>query len=252
VRLVLTIEDILDRFDSYRVGVVLVEDLVLLPERTAALEAAVRAAADEARATLGETALAEVPELRAWREAYKAFGVKRTSYRSSVERLLKRVVQGEELPRVNTLVDMYNAVSVRYRMPVGADDLAKVVSPLAFRYARVGDTFVRLGDETQTPDPPVPGEVVYTDAEKCLCRRWNWAQDARSAIGAQTTRAVLTVQALAAEPAGQVRQVRRAGDIGRVEEATLALCGLLAEHCGARTAWAVADRERPSVSIALD
>jgi DNA/RNA-binding domain of Phe-tRNA-synthetase-like protein len=246
---VLSIEDILDRFDSYQVGVVLAEDLVLLPERSAALEAVVRAVADEARATLGETALAEVPELRAWREAYKAFGVKKTSYRSSAERLLKRVVQGEELPRVNTLVDVYNAVSVRYRMPVGADDLAKVVSPLAFRYARAGDTFVRLGDETQTPDPPAPGEVVYADAKKCLCRRWNWAQDARSAIGAQTTRAVLTVQALAAEPAGRVGH---AGDAGRVEAATRALCGLLAEHCGARTAWAVADRERPSVSVALD
>jgi DNA/RNA-binding domain of Phe-tRNA-synthetase-like protein len=137
-------------------------------------------------------------------------------------------------------------------VPVGADDLAKVVSPLAFRYARAGDTFVRLGDETQTPDPPAPGEVVYADAEKCLCRRWNWAQDARSAIGAQTTRAVLTVQALAAEPVGQVTQVGHVGDGGQVEEATRALCELLAEHCGVRTAWAVADRERPSVSVALD
>ena len=236
----LTIEDIRSEFACFRVGVVLAGDLILQPARTAAVEAIVRAAEEEARATLGESALADMPVLRAWREAYKAFGVKKTSYRSSVERLLKRVQQGEGLPRVNTLVDLYNTISIHYSMPVGADDLVKVVSPLAFRFARPGDTFVRLGDETGTLDPPAAGEVVYADAEKVLCRRWNWAQDARSAIGAGTARAVLTIQALEAKPAR------------RVEEAAHDLCALLAEHCGARTAWAVADRERPDVSVELD
>ncbi len=238
--MILTIQDVLDRFQGYRVGVVVACGLDIRAGREPRVESIARAAEEEARAGLGLSALADVPELRAWREAYKAFGAKKTSYRSSVERLLKRVQQGEGLPRVNTLVDLYNTISIRYRMPVGADDLSKVVSPLAFRYARPGDTFVRLGDETQTPDPPVAGEVVYADAEKCLCRRWNWAQDTRSAIGPETTRAVLTVQALAP------------GSTGRVEEATHALCELLARHCGARTAWSVADRERPNVTVELD
>lgn len=164
--------------------------------------------------------------------------MKKTSYRSSVERLLKRVQQGVGLPRVNTLVDAYNAVSVRYRMPVGADDLASVVPPIGFRYARPGDTFFAMGDESRTPDPPRAGEVVYADAEKCLCRRWNWYQDARSAISLETTRAVLTVQAIAPESSGQV------------EAAVERLSELLAEACGAGTAWAIADQHRPVIEIA--
>ena len=43
-------------------------------------------------------------------------------------------------------------------------------------------------------DPPKAGEVVYADARHVLCRRWNWRQDARSAVSTRTRRAALTVQ----------------------------------------------------------
>ncbi|HEU5366962.1 MAG TPA: phenylalanine--tRNA ligase beta subunit-related protein [Ktedonobacterales bacterium] len=236
--LTFTIAELIERFSDFRIGVIVAEGLTIQPGRPPALEQAILAAEQEAAAALAETALADIPELRCWREAYKAFGVKKTSYRSSVERLLKRVQQGSGLPRVNNLVDAYNLVSLRYRMPVGADDLDKVVSPLAFRYARPDDTFIALGDENEKPDPPASGEVVYADAEKLLCRRWNWYQDTRSPISATTTRAVLTVQAL--EPTAAL-----------VEEAVTELCTSLAAYCGARTSWAVADREQPEVTLAL-
>src|SRR6185503_13983361 len=104
------------------------------------------------------------------------------------------------------------------------------VPPLAFRFARAGDSFVALGGDGQD-DPPKAGEVVYADEQKCLCRRWNWYQDGRSAISPQTRRAVLTVQALEDEP--------------RVEVAAEELAGLLTAHCGATVRWAVADRANP-------
>src|SRR5262249_52685636 len=153
-------------------------------------------------------------------QTYKAFGVTGTSHRSSVERLLKRVLQGAGLPRVNTLVDAYNCISVRFQMPVGADDLDCVAQSQSFRFARRGDTFTALREDML--DSPERGEVVYADAEKVLCRRWNWKQDARSPITLGTRRAVLTVQAI--EPASA----------GRVEEASAALSTLLAACCGAR------------------
>ena len=47
---------------------------------------------------------------------------------------------------------------------------------------RQGDTFLDMAAEAgEDPnDPPKPGEVVYADAAKVLCRRWNWRQDART------------------------------------------------------------------------
>ena len=61
--------------------------------------------------------LAAIPEVTAWRAAYKGFGVKRTSYRSSAERLIKRVLAGEPLPKINALVDLYNMVSLKPALP---------------------------------------------------------------------------------------------------------------------------------------
>jgi len=180
--------------------------------------------------------LADIPELRVWRQAYRAFGVKKTSYRSSVERLLKNIQRGGGLPRVNALVDAYNAISALYRMPVGADDLDRAMPPLAFRYARHTDTFVALGDAVAAPDPPQAGEVVYADAEKCLCRRWNWYQDARSAIASSTARAVLTVQTLSA-------------DDDRLQKATSHLAELIAGCTGARARWAIASAAAPLVAV---
>ena len=84
------------------------------------------------------------------------------------------------LPRVHPLVDLYNALSVKYRVPAGADDLANLAPPLAFRYARLGDSFLDLAQDPPADDPPFDGEVVLADRKKVLCRRWNWRQDARS------------------------------------------------------------------------
>jgi DNA/RNA-binding domain of Phe-tRNA-synthetase-like protein len=230
----LHIEEVVARFPSFRVALVVAEGLTIAPQRPPALEAYVAETEAMARASLGEGELATVPEVRAWRDAYKAFGVKKTSYRSSVERLLKNLQRGQGLPRVNALVDAYNVVSARFRMPVGADDLDDLMMPLEFRYARERDSFEALGGDGQN-DPPKPGEVVYADAANCLCRRWNWYQDARSAIDLHTRRAVLTVQALAEEP--------------RVEDAAAILAGLLTVHCGASVRWAVADQNAPVATL---
>src|SRR5215470_15071859 len=194
----LDIAEVAGSFPSFRVALVVADGLVIPAERSRALEAFVEETAAQVARDLAGVELAEVAELKAWRQAYRAFGVKKTSYRSSVERLLKNLQRGACLPRVNALVDAYNAVSALYRMPIGADDLDRVEPPLAFRYARPTDTFIALGDPAMTPDRPQAGEIVYADRKKCLCRRWNWYQDARSAIAPHTNRAVLTVQTLTA------------------------------------------------------
>jgi DNA/RNA-binding domain of Phe-tRNA-synthetase-like protein len=203
----LDIGEVVQRFPTFRVALIVAEGLAIHEERPEDLAAAILAAESRIAGELAAMELADVPELRSWREAYKAFGVKKTSYRSSVERLMKNIQRGAGLPRVNALVDAYNLISAVHRMPIGADDLDRVMPPLAFRFSRLGDTFVALGDPAAAPDLPKPGEVVYADAEKCLCRRWNWYQDARSAVGPQTTRAVLTVQTLTADEA-QVQAAR--------------------------------------------
>jgi len=232
------ITEVLGGFPTFRVGLVVASGLSIPVQRPPALEAFIADTEAGVAAALRDVELADIAELKSWREAYKAFGVKKTSYRSSVERLLKNVQRGAGLPRINALVDAYNAVSARFRMPVGADDLDRVALPIAFRYARDGDTFIALGDASQTPDPPKAGEVVYADAAKCLCRRWNWYQDARSAVSASTARAVFTVQTLT-------------GSRADVDAAIAELVRLITLTGPARTASAIADGTAANIVVAV-
>lgn len=236
-RIILDIGDIMDGFPSYRVAMVVAENLSIPAERSAEAAYFLDKTEGELRAKLEGADIAEILEIKAWRAAYRAFGVKKTSYRSSVERLLKTIQKTGALPRVNLLVDLYNTVSASFRMPVGADDLDRLAPPLAYRHSRPGDSFVALGDEGRTPNPPKDGEIVYADSEKVLCRRWNWYQDARSAIGPGTRRAVLNIEALEPTPDW------------RLEDAAAGLSGLLAAHCGAACRWGIASKDAPRVEV---
>jgi len=232
----LSIADIADRFPDFRVGLVVAEDLRIDAARSAALAGEIAAIEAVCRQRWNGTELSAIPGVAAWRAAYKGFGIKRTSYRSSVERLIKRVLAGGALPEVNALVDLYNAVSLASELCLGCDDLDATYGDLAFRFSRPDDTFIDMGAETgEDPnDPPKVGEVVYADARHVLCRRWNWRQDARTAVSLQTRRVALTAQS------------NGAGDV----EATAArLAALIERECSGRCRVVVADRAKPIVAF---
>jgi len=229
-----TIEPIIGGFPAFRCGVMVAEVDAIPEGRAPMLDAAIGDAELDARTRYHLDTVGEIPAIRDWRKAYRAFGIKKTSYRCSVERLLRAVLQERGLPRINGFVDAYNLVSLRHLAPLGADDLDQVRGDLGFRYARPGDSFIALGDEAQTDDPPKEGEVVYADSEKVLCRRWNWYQDARSPITLATKRAIVTVQAM---------------ENVDIDAAMADLGTMLNEYAGARVAMAVLDATRPSVDL---
>lgn len=232
----LSIAELTDRFPDFRVALIIAEDMRVGESRTAALRSEIEAIEAECRRLWTGVELSAIPGVAAWRAAYKGFGVKKTSYRSSVERLIKRVVAGGALPAVNALVDLYNAVSLQTGLCLGCDDLDRVEGDLEFRYSRSNDTFVDMGAEAgeDPSDPPKPGEVVYADSRHVLCRRWNWRQDARSAVSTRTRRAALTVQA---------------NGFGDVEEAARRVVALIERECEGRCRVVVADRGRARVAF---
>mgnify|MGYP001243267078 CR=1 FL=1 len=192
----ISIADIASAFPLARVAAVLLEGGTITPQRSARLEQIIAAREIAARRRFAGQELSQIPGVAAWRVAYRGFGIKRTSYRSSVERLVKRVLAGGALPLINSFVDLYNAVSLDHTLCLGADDLDALTGDVAFRFSRPGDTFLDMGAaQGEDPnDPPKPGEVVYADEGHVLCRRWNWRQDARSAVTPRSRRVLLTVQ----------------------------------------------------------
>ena len=84
--------------------------------------------------------------LDAWRAAYRGFGAKPQRTPSSAEALLRRFESGGRLPAINAAVDLYNALSLRFVVPIGGENAAAYAgSPRLLRTAR-GERFDTLKD----------------------------------------------------------------------------------------------------------
>ncbi len=96
------------------------------------------------------------------RELYRRFGTDPTRTRPSSEALLRRMKRGEPLPRINSLVDVANALSVQLQVPVGLYDLGKVKGEeLVVRLGLKGESYEGIGKDRVN----VEGRICVADAE---------------------------------------------------------------------------------------
>ncbi len=104
----------------------------------------------------------DVPPVDAARELYRRFGTDPTRMRPSSEALMRRIKKGEPLPRINSLVDVANALSVQLQVPVGLYDLGKVQGEdLRLRLGREGESYEGIGKEKVN----VGGRICVADAD---------------------------------------------------------------------------------------
>jgi DNA/RNA-binding domain of Phe-tRNA-synthetase-like protein len=139
------------------------------------------------------------PHIAAWQDAYRAFGAKPQRTASSVDALWKRARTGT-LPRVNWLVDLYNAVSVRHVLPVGGEDLARFAGPIRLVRAVGDEPFATVVNGAPLVEHPAPGEVVWADDLGVTCRRWNWRQGTRTRLVETSTDALFLLERLEPMP----------------------------------------------------
>ncbi|KAJ5676725.1 Phenylalanyl-tRNA synthetase [Penicillium maclennaniae] len=157
-------------------------------------EALLQEAESTIKGLLSKQPVTELPHIAAWRETYKSFGAKPQKTRNSLEALTRRAENG--LPRVNRLTDIYNAISVKYQIPLGGEDLDKYDgSPFLIR-ATGQEQFVSFSSGEQSVEYAAPGEPIWCDDSGITCRRWNWRQGPRTALTDETTRVLFILDAL--------------------------------------------------------
>lgn len=131
-----------------------------------------------------------------WHAAYRDFGIKPRVARPSVDALVRRAASDNGLPRINALVDLYNAISILHRVPIGGEDLDRYVGPARLTLATGTEPFNTTADGVAVVDHADPGEPVWIDEAGITCRRWNWRQTTRTAIHADTARVGFIVDSL--------------------------------------------------------
>ncbi|MBC2888946.1 B3/B4 domain-containing protein [Gordonibacter massiliensis (ex Traore et al. 2017)] len=232
-------ESFWELFPDAAIGILVVRGLKaadqVSAEDAAAVARLLREANEQADKHLTSNTISENEVVRVWREAFQKFKTKKGA-RCSVENLLKRVLKGNPVGSITPSVDIYNAISLKYALPVGGEDLDSFVGDFRLGVTEGGDAFSPIGEDGD--DPTLPGELCYRDDEGAVCRCWNWRDGQRSALTDNSANAILVMECV--DPA-------RLGDL----EATLDEFASLMERYLAATVErrAIVDRAHPELVI---
>ncbi|MBP2019378.1 DNA/RNA-binding domain of Phe-tRNA-synthetase-like protein [Symbiobacterium terraclitae] len=155
---------------------------------TEALQALVDATVVQTRTALKLEEISQLPAVAGWRKVLKALGTDPSRYRVSSERLLRRIVKGDDLPRVNLMVDLVNAWSVATGLPIGLYDADRLEgTAVSFGRGREGERYLTLaGTELETQGKPVLRDAAGPCGSPLT-------DSARTATGAGTRRCLAVV-----------------------------------------------------------
>lgn len=190
---------------------------------------------EQANKYLTSNVISENEMVKVWREAYSKFKTKKGA-RCSIENLLKRVLKGNPVGSITPSVDIYNAISLKYALPVGGEDLDTVEGDFRLGITQGGDSFLPIGEDEE--EPTLPGELCYRDDAGAICRCWNWRDGQRSALTDDSKNAILVIECV--DPAR----------VEALKEALEEFAGFMERYFGATIAErAILDRENPELAI---
>jgi len=183
-----------------RLGVVMLEGLTVR-DADPGLAAEIAAYGDDLRRRYPDVKSADVPGAAEARGLYKDLGLDPTKVRPSNEALLRRVLKGETLYTVNTLVDALNLSSLRAQLPFGLYDLDRVQPPIVLRRGAAGESYegIRKGAVN------VDGRPVLADAQGPFGNPTS--DSARTMITTACRRALVIVYAPGRFPPARIQSV---------------------------------------------
>jgi DNA/RNA-binding domain of Phe-tRNA-synthetase-like protein len=128
---------------------------------------------------------------------YKRVGIDPTKTRPSSEALLRRVRKGDELPRINSLVDVINWCSLESQLPFGLYDLNHVRGDVTLRLGREGEEYAGIRKDVVH----VGGRLTLADADGPFGNPTS--DSARTMVTTATSRALVVIFA----PAGLAKTI---------------------------------------------
>lgn len=123
----------------------------------------------------------EEPWILPYREAFRSLNINPNKYMCSIEALMTRISKGNDIPHINPMVDLGNALSLKYELPIGVHDIDNFIDgDIQIRESDGNDNFIPFGS-TEVEHPEV-GEIIYASGNEVKTRRWTWRQGERSKV----------------------------------------------------------------------
>lgn len=133
-----------------------------------------RNAEQRVRETITEEQLKSQPIIAGYRQVMEKAGINPNKFQNSMEAMMKRVLKGGQLPTINSLVDLCNAVSLESQVSLGGHALEDIQEDLSVRFTRGDEKFLPFGAEAY--EPVETGELVFTSGDVVQTRKWVWRQ----------------------------------------------------------------------------
>lgn len=225
-------EEIFNKYPDFKRGIVFVYDIENRPENDKIKELL----ASEIKNKTGQNLL-DHELIKSWDSVYESFGTNPNKFPPSIKSLVKRIGKGGEIPFINSVVALFNYISIKYLIPCGGDDIDKIEGDLRLGLSKGTESFTPLGGSEK--ENPEAGEVIYFDdkTQNVMCRRWNWRNGDFTKITPDTKRIVINLEGIG--PASQAL----------IEEARDELNSLLIEHCQAKTKTSLLNKDKRELEL---
>ncbi len=119
--------------------------------------------------------LSSQPRIKDGREAYKKLGKSPGKYRSSSEALIRRVLQGKGVYKVNNIVDINNLISMKSQFPAGSYDINNLMpyvtlikAPEGAQYKGIGKELINIENLPVLSDGEGPFGSPTSDCERAM------------------------------------------------------------------------------------
>ena len=126
----------------------------------------------------------EAEEIVPYREAFTKLSINPNKFLSSIEAMASRIGKKKGFPQINTAVDLGNAISLKYLVPLGAHDIDSAEGDIGVRFSVQGDRFIPFGEEAE--EVLEAGELIYSVGDQVKTRRWIWRQSEQGKVTAES------------------------------------------------------------------
>src|SRR3989339_1257094 len=137
-------ESVFEKFPTLTVAVVIIKDFNNSKNREESIKI-LRNEEKNLRSKYKIETLLKNKHITTYCDTFKNFGVDPDKFLPAHLALSKRVVEGFDLPDINSAVNIYNALSIKYLTPFGGEDLATLYGDFVLKFAEGGEQWIPIG-----------------------------------------------------------------------------------------------------------
>ena len=220
-----------EKQSDYLIGVVVAEGIDNAAENKEINDLLNTAIAQQKQALSGQ-AVKQLKELEPYHAAMRNFGISVSRFLPSIEALLTRLVKSGDLPSISPVVNLTNAISLQYHVPIGTHDIDSLIGDLEIRQVK-SDDIADFKEESSGFDN---GEIVYASGNSIRTRRWIWRQMPAGLTSKDTKNVVFPIDGFS-------------GNVETILEARDALVSKLQHYFGCNTRVGLIQKDSPSFEI---